>query len=254
MSGTERGPLRAFWLGRRRYEAVHQLMQQLAEARHEKRVGDTVLLLEHEPVITLGRGAKREHILLPETARATRGIDFAETGRGGDVTYHGPGQLVVYPIFDLKPDRCDVRRYVNDLTEVMIRTVQTFDIGAGRMSGKIGAWVDRASPTAWPSEEKAHDAAKIGAIGVRLSRWITLHGFALNVATDMSGFDLIVPCGITGFGVTSVAALRGTAPAVRDVASVALSNLCKVFDRDAAALIDTSGHEMTVEGVLGASS
>lgn len=247
-------PFSALWLGRQRYEPIHQLMQELAEARHEKRVGDTVLFLEHEPVITLGRGAKREHILLPEATRAARGIDLAETGRGGDVTYHGPGQLVVYPIFDLKPDRCDVRRYVNDLTEVMVRTVQTYGIGAGRLSGKIGAWVDRVSTSEWSGEDKAGDVAKIGAIGVRLSRWITLHGFALNVTTDMSGFDLIVPCGIADHGVTSIAALTGRAPSVREVATVALSMLADVFDRAVPAMIDMSEGELRIEELAGAAS
>jgi lipoyl(octanoyl) transferase len=142
-----------------------------------------------------------------------------------------------------------VRRYVNDLTEIMIRTVAPYGIGAGRLAGIIGAWVDRHTSTTWPGEENAGDAAKIGAIGVRLSRWITLHGFALNVTTDMSGFNLIVPCGITDHGVTSIATLTGATPSVRDVAALSLTKLVDVFEREVPAMIDVSDEDIDVERI-----
>jgi lipoyl(octanoyl) transferase len=182
-------PLDVRRLGRVRYSDGLDLQARLVEDRKAGRISDTLLLLEHEPVFTLGRNARAENVLLPEEALRARGFDVFEVGRGGDVTYHGPGQIVGYPILDLAPDRCDVRRYVRDLEEVMIRTCADYGVEAGRVPGLTGAWVgDR----------------KIGAIGVRLSRWVTCHGFAFNVSTDLAPFSLIVPCGIAGRGTTSL--------------------------------------------------
>lgn len=176
-------------LGRVRYAEALELQERLQRARIRGRVGDTLLLLEHPPVVTLGRGANEQNILLSRALLAARGFDVAEIGRGGDVTYHGPGQLVGYPILDLSPDRKDVRRYVTDLEELMIRLAAEYGLEAGRVPKLNGTWIgDR----------------KIGAIGVRISRWVTMHGFAFNVTTDLDHFGVIVPCGITDRGVTSL--------------------------------------------------
>ncbi|MGZ3422416.1 MAG: lipoyl(octanoyl) transferase LipB [Polyangiales bacterium] len=225
--------VRSHWLGRVKYAAVHALQRELMEARRDGHVGDTLLLLEHEPVVTLGRGAKMENVLLDEAARAEIGLDLEETGRGGDVTYHGPGQLVAYPIFDLRPDRQDVRRYVRDLTEVMIRICAAFGVSAGPSPSQIGAWVDLEDTTHWPGDEAARRPAKIGAIGVRLSRWVTMHGFALNVSTDLAGFSSIVPCGIADKPVTSLASILGpgrSTPPLPEIATLAEKSFGDVFD------------------------
>lgn len=226
------GPVTSYWLGRVRYAEVHALQEELLEARIEGHVGDTLLLLEHAPVVTLGRGAKREHVLLDDARRAEIGLDLHETGRGGDVTYHGPGQLVAYPIFQLPPGRQDVRRYVRDLAEVMIRLVREhgFDAGPGVTPDHIGVWVDLASKDRWPGDEAAVRPAKVGAIGVRLSRWVTMHGFALNVRTELTGFDAIVPCGIRDRGVTSLAALGADPAPLPEVAARAEEHFAAVFD------------------------
>jgi lipoyl(octanoyl) transferase len=223
--------IRCVWIGRRRYAAVHALQQALVQARSAAKIGDLVLLVEHAPVITLGRGADQGNVLFAEAALAVRGIDLVATERGGDVTYHGPGQLVAYPIVDLKPDRCDVRRYVRALAEVMILIAREHHVEAGVVDGLIGVWVDRAAPAQWASAPWATDLAKLGAIGVRLSRWITMHGFALNLTVDLDAFRrLIVPCGIRDHDITSIQELTGHAPSVRDVAFAAAPAFARGLD------------------------
>jgi len=204
-------------LGRVPYGPTHALQKRLQEARQRGEIGDTVLLLEHEPVITLGRGAKERHVLLTPEALEARGFEVHEVGRGGDVTYHGPGQVVAYPIIDLSPDRKDVRKYVRDLEETMIRIAADWGIAAGRVEGLNGAWVGD---------------QKIGAIGVRIARWVTMHGFALNVSTDLSHFRVIVPCGISGKGVTSIGAETGQDVSIRDVEAAAGRHLAEIFDAE----------------------
>jgi len=226
---TSERALRAFWLGRAAYEPVHALQHQLQEARKAGRIEDTVLFVEHEPTITLGRGATAEHLLTSEAALAEAGIALVSTGRGGDVTLHAPGQLVCYPILDLHPDRMDVRRYVKDLNRVMMGLAQSYGIQSGVIEKYIGLWADQDDPSSWEGVEAARTPVKIGAIGVRISRWVTMHGFAFNLSTDLALFRLIVPCGIQEFGVGSVLSLTGTAPSVESAAKQALPLLSAVF-------------------------
>jgi lipoyl(octanoyl) transferase len=207
-------------LGTIDYQSALDLQRDLVEQRKRGGIPDQLLLLEHPDVITLGVRTRsdRSHLLESEEALAARGIALFETGRGGDVTYHGPGQLVGYPILDLKPDRCDVHRYVRDLEEVLIRAVSDFGIVAGRIPGLTGIWVG--------SDD---GQAKLAAIGVRISRWITSHGFALNVSTDLSRFGLIVPCGITDKGVTSMERLLGRHIAMAEAADSVERAFAAVF-------------------------
>src|SRR5205823_860189 len=192
-------------LGRVEYEDGLAMQKLLVEARARGLVPDTLLLLEHPPVITLGRGAKAHNVLWPSELLASRGFEVFETDRGGDVTYHGPGQIVGYPVVDLKPDRKDVRKYVASLEEIMIRVAGEYGIGAARVAGRTGVWTP---------------AGKLGAIGVHISRWITSHGFAFNVRTDLADFSAIVPCGIQDASVASLQSLLGEAPPLHEVEDV----------------------------------
>jgi lipoyl(octanoyl) transferase len=199
------------------YDEALNLQQRLVEDRRAGRSVDVLLMLEHPPVITLGvRSGGRTHVLASPSELEARGVQLVETGRGGDVTFHGPGQLVAYPILDLRPDRCDVHRYVRDLEEVMIATAAAFGVRASRLAGLTGVWV---------GEEK------LGAIGVRISRWITSHGVAFNVTTDLEGFRLIVPCGLALRGVTSLQALLGRAVPMSEVETVFGAEFGRVFER-----------------------
>jgi lipoyl(octanoyl) transferase len=226
------------FLGRRKYEPVLSLQRELFAARQRGDIGDTVLFVEHEPVITLGRGTKPGHLLASQETLQTLGVDLVAVERGGDVTLHAPGQLVCYPILDLRPDRCDVRRYVNDLAEAMRRVLADFNLDAGLAQGKVGLWLDRQSPIQWSGAEVAQDMAKIGAIGVRLSRWTTMHGYALNLTTNMQWYSLIVPCGIRDYPVTSVQQVKGICPAVGDVVPRAFKHFADVFEAEAVELRD----------------
>ena len=209
------------------YDEALALQRHLVEERRADRVPDLLLLLQHPPVITLGvKGdGGRANVVATDEKLAELGIAVHETGRGGDVTYHGPGQIVGYPILDLKPDRCDVHRYVRDLEDVMIRVCADYGVAATRIKGLTGAWVG---------------AEKIGAIGVRLSRWITSHGFAFNVSTDLDHFKLIVPCGISDRGVTSLERVTGRRLSIAEVEDAMVLRFQDVFERQAAGTTQAS--------------
>ena len=183
---------------------------------------ETLILLEHPPTLTLGRGAKREHVLVSEAQLQGQGVALVETDRGGDVTYHGPGQLVGYPILHLQPGEQDVRRYVRRLEEVVVRTLREFGITASGDVRRPGVWVEGS---------RLGGTRKIAALGVHLSRWYTRHGFAINVEPNLAHFGLIVPCGIADAGVTSMAAELVTAPSVWAVADVVATHFASVFER-----------------------
>lgn len=227
----------ARWLGRCPYERALALQLSLFEQRKADKPGegiDTLLLLEHDPVLTIGRGGDHANVLLSPEELQARGVSLFETTRGGDVTYHGPGQLVAYPIFDLRPDRCDVRKYVRSLVDVMSLLCADYGVHAGAHRSMIGAWVDLSDPQRpWPGDENAISPAKIGAIGVKLSRWITMHGFALNVHTKLEDFSMIVPCGIKEKPVCSLATVsREPLPGLAWFARRAVGHFETVFNAE----------------------
>lgn len=199
------------------YDEALALQWDLVERRRTGEIPDQLLLLQHPHVITLGTASSPLHVLADESRRRDLGIDLIDVGRGGDVTYHGPGQLVAYPILDLKPDRKDVHRYLRDLEAVLVQTLDRIGIRGEPITDLTGVWVD---------------GRKIAAIGVRVSSgWITSHGFALNVSNDLSYFDTIVPCGIQDVSVTSVAQELGRPVEVADIVGIVSETFSETFDR-----------------------
>lgn len=217
-SVTVRRRLRVLDEGVLPYREALDRQSELVRRRRAAEIPDTLVLLEHPHVITLGSSSDPAHVLITAAERERRGIELVETGRGGDVTYHGPGQLVAYPILDLKPDRQDLHAYLRDLEEVLIRVARAFGVPAGRSRDATGVWTD---------------GGKLAAIGVRVSSgWITSHGVALNVSTDLTQFHSIVPCGIPDRGVTSLERELGLAPARDEVAGELARHFGEVFDRE----------------------
>jgi lipoyl(octanoyl) transferase len=206
------------FLGRVPYEAANALQAQTVAALRRAEGGERLLLLEHPHVYTLGRNASSQDLLADAAWLAAHGVTIAETNRGGQMTYHGPGQLVGYPILDLNPDRRDIRRYVRDLVEVLVRTLAEYGIAAraGEDQATIGVWTD---------------GGKIASVGVHLSRWITSHGFALNVTTELDYFGGIVACGLPGVRMCSIASLTGTRPTLAAVAARVAHHFGAVFER-----------------------
>ena len=209
-------------LGLVRYELACNLQQKLVQARKEGAIPDVLLLCEHPHVITLGRNGRGENLLAPDHLLAEMNVEFQPSDRGGDITYHGPGQIVGYPILDLAEHRRDVRWYVNQLEEVMIRSTADFGLVAKRVEGQHGVWIGL---------EASGAEEKLGALGVHLSRWVTSHGFAYNVSTDLRYFDLIVPCGIAGKLATSLERALGRNLGSQEVTQTLILHFGQVFER-----------------------
>ena len=223
-------------LGLVEYAAAWELQRRVAAARKAGAIPDVLLLCEHPHVITLGRSGKISNLRAPSEMLRRMGVSFFETNRGGDITYHGPGQLVGYPILNLGEIRRDVGWYVRSLEEAMIRATAEFGVASRRVSGRTGVWVDVAAGSAAEKEveevKEAEDEEKLAAIGVHLSRWVTSHGFAYNVSTDLRYFDLIVPCGIAGKRAATLEKLLGRRIEMKEAAARITARFGEIFGFD----------------------
>jgi lipoate-protein ligase B len=212
----------AVWCGNIPYKNALDLQMQICRAKREGWCEDVLLLLEHPPTITLGRNAKQDHLLVSEALLKSRGVELWDTDRGGDITFHGPGQLVGYPILLLGSGERDVHSYMRKMEDSLIRLLSGYGVEAKRNPGFTGVWTE---------------FGKIAAMGVHISRWITRHGFALNVTTDLSYYSLIVPCGIVGKSVTSMQKHLSRAIGLEEIAHRYVGEFGNVFQRD---MIETS--------------
>jgi lipoyl(octanoyl) transferase len=224
-------------LGVVEYGAAWELQRRVVAARKAGNIPDALLLCEHPHVITLGRSGKINHLRAPDEMLRQMGVSFFETNRGGDITYHGPGQLVGYPILNLAEIRRDVGWYVRSLEEAMIHATSEFGIASRRVAGRTGVWVDVAGAAREEAEEvkevqeaqEIKDEEKLAAIGVHISRWVTSHGFAYNASTDLRYFDLIVPCGILGKRATSLEKLLGRNVGLNEIAPRISAHLAELL-------------------------
>lgn len=227
--------LNVYKIGLVPYKTALDLQMRLLEKRKNDEIGDTLLLLEHPPTFTIGRKGDKQHLLINEKYLSERGIHFQEISRGGDITFHGPGQLVGYPIVDLNNKGRDVHKYLRGLEETLVSVLKDFQIESNRIEGLTGVWVD---------------GQKIASIGVGVKRWITYHGFALNVNTDLSYFDLIVPCGIPDVAMTSIGGWLGATDEIplEEVEDIVIKEFVKIFEFDDARVL--SSFDFVTENIL----
>src|SRR6266403_1143327 len=212
------------------YAEAWELQKRVVAARKSGAIEDVLLLCEHPHVITLGRSGNRANLLASENVLCQKGVEFFDTTRGGDITYHGPGQIVGYPIFNLGAIRRDVVWYVRTLEEVMIRASADLGINARREAGKTGIWVDPQERSSTPgAQRKEETAEKLAAIGIHISRWVTSHGFAYNVATDLRYFEMIVPCGIADRKATSLEKLLRRDVSLAEIKPLLAKHVGEVF-------------------------